>query len=48
MSAFLQSISGVTRTLRAMFVAAAYVAPYVVVFGTPLAGLVALRRYHGG
>ena len=47
-SAFLQSISGVTRTLRAMFVAAAYVAPYVVVFGTPLAGLVALRRYRGG
>ena len=47
-SAFLQSISGVTRTLRAMFVAAAYVAPYVIVFGTPLAGLVALRRYRGG
>jgi len=47
-SAFLGSIGGVTRTLRAMFVAAAYVAPYAVVFGTPLAGLVALRRYRGG
>ena len=47
-SAFLQSISGVTRTLRAMFVAAAYVAPYAIVFGTPLAGLVALRRYRDG
>ena len=47
-SAFLGSISGVTRTLRAMFVAAAYVAPYAIVFGTPLAGLVALRRYRGG
>ena len=48
MSAFLGSIGGVTRTLRAMFVAAAYVAPYVIVFGTPLAGLVVLRRYRGG
>jgi archaellum component FlaC len=45
-AAFLQSVDGVVTTVRALAVAAAYVAPYAVVFGTPLVGAaVAWRRW---
>ena len=46
-AAFLESVSGVTTTLRAMAVATAYLAPYLIVFGTPIAGIAAYRRYRG-
>lgn len=46
LTAFLDSVSGVMTTVRAIAVAAAYLAPYVLVFGTPLVGgVVAWRRY---
>jgi TolA-binding protein len=46
LAAFLESVSGVATAVRALAVAAAYVAPYVVVFGTPLVGAaVAWRRW---
>lgn len=46
LSAFLSSISGVITVLRAIVVGIAYVAPYVLVFGTPvvLGAYLALRR----
>jgi uncharacterized spore protein YtfJ len=46
-AAFLESVSGVTTTLRAMAVATAYLAPYLIVFGTPVVGIVAYQRYRG-
>jgi hypothetical protein len=36
--AFLESVDGVVVVLRAAFVGAAYAAPYVIVFGLPIAG----------
>jgi hypothetical protein len=30
-----------------MAVATAYLAPYLIVFGTPIAGIAAYRRYRG-
>jgi hypothetical protein len=48
-AAFLESVSGVVVTLRAIAVGAAYAAPYLVVFGLPLAGLgYVIRRRRGG
>jgi coenzyme F420-reducing hydrogenase delta subunit len=48
LAAFLQSVDGVVTTVRALAVAGAYLAPYVLVFGTPLVGgAVALRRWRG-
>ncbi|GAB6878509.1 hypothetical protein JCM17823_07830 [Halorubrum gandharaense] len=49
-AAFLASVSGVGTLARATVVGAAYVAPYVIAVGTPLAlvGVVARRRYAGG
>jgi hypothetical protein len=44
-TAFFSSVSGVATTLRALLVAGAYVAPYALVFGLPVLGLVALLRY---
>lgn len=44
LAAFLDSVDGVATTLRALAVASAYVAPYVVVFGAPLVGGVAAWR----
>ncbi len=47
-AAFLASVDGVATVVRALAVAAAYAAPYVVVFGTPVvAGVVAWRRVRG-
>jgi hypothetical protein len=47
-SAFLESLSGVVTVVRAIAVGAAYVAPYLVVFGSPLAaGAVLYRRRRG-
>jgi predicted phage tail protein len=44
-SAFLESVNGVVVTVRALFVAGAYLTPYLIVFGLPLLGLaVVLRR----
>ena len=44
-TAFLESVDGVFVVLRAAFVGAAYAAPYVVVFGLPIAGAaVAIHR----
>lgn len=43
-AAFLDSVDGVVVTLRALAVGAAYVAPYLLVFGVPALGLVALLR----
>lgn len=45
LAAFLESVSGVGTVLRALVVAAAYLAPYVVVFGAPVLGLAALYRH---
>lgn len=48
-AAFLESVNGVVVTLRAIAVGAAYVAPYLVVFGVPLAGVgYVVRRRRGG
>jgi len=48
LAAFLQSVDGVVTTGRALAVAGAYVAPYALVFGTPLVGgAVAMRRWRG-
>lgn len=45
-AAFLESVSGVVTVIRAIAVGLAYVAPYVVVFGSPLAvGAVLYRRH---
>ena len=38
LGAFLSSVSDVVTTFRAMVVAAAYVAPFVIAFGTPVVG----------
>lgn len=43
-AAFLESVSGVATVLRALVVGLAYVAPYALVFGAPVAGLVFLYR----
>jgi len=43
-AAFLDSVDGVATTGRAIAVGIAYVAPYLVVFGTPLVGVVAAWR----
>lgn len=44
-SAFLASVDGVVVSLKTLAVTAAYVAPYLVVFGVPMVGLaVAVRR----
>lgn len=43
-TAFLESVDGVVVTLRAIVVGLAYVLPYVVVFGLPVFGTVALVR----
>lgn len=42
--AFLESVSGVVVTLRALVVGLAYAAPYLIVFGLPALGVVALIR----
>jgi hypothetical protein len=44
LSAFLQSVDGVVVTLRALVVAGAYALPYLVVFGVPVVGAVAVLR----
>lgn len=41
-AAFLESVDGVVVTLRTLVVAIAYATPYLLVFGLPLAGLVAV------
>ncbi|MFB6127552.1 MAG: DUF4349 domain-containing protein [Halolamina sp.] len=46
--AFLDSVSGVLVTARALAVATAYVAPYLAVFGLPLAGVAYVVRSGGG
>lgn len=46
--AFLQSVDGVATTLRALGVGVAYALPYVLVFGTPLAGAILLYRRRAG
>lgn len=47
-AAFLESIDGVVVALRALVVGTAYVTPYLLVFGLPALGLVALlRRWRG-
>lgn len=45
-AAFVDSLGGVATALRALAVGAAYIAPYVLVFGTPvlLGGVIAWRR----
>jgi len=43
-AAFLDSVSGVATTLRAAVVAAAYAAPYALVFGVPVVGLAVVAR----
>jgi hypothetical protein len=43
-TAFLDSVSGVVTTLRAAVVAAAYAAPYALVFGVPAIGLAVVAR----
>lgn len=46
-TAFLESVDGVVVVLRAAFVGAAYAAPYLLVFGLPIAGVAVLvRRQH--
>ncbi|WP_224447084.1 DUF4349 domain-containing protein [Haloprofundus salilacus] len=49
LAAFLESVSGVGVTLRAIVVGVAYAAPYLLVFGTPLVGAAVLlfRRFRG-
>lgn len=47
-AAFLASVEGVATALRALVVGAAYVAPYAVVFGTPLAGGATVVWYRRG
>ncbi|MFB6221611.1 MAG: DUF4349 domain-containing protein [Halolamina sp.] len=48
-TAFLDSVSGVLVTMRALVVGLAYVLPYLLVFGIPAYGVVALvRRLQGG
>jgi vacuolar-type H+-ATPase subunit I/STV1 len=42
--AFLQSVDGVATALRAIGVGMAFVLPYVLVFGAPIAGVVLLYR----
>lgn len=44
LAAFLESVDGVVVVLRALVVALAYVAPYALVFGLPLAGAAWWRR----
>ncbi|KTG10074.1 hypothetical protein AUR64_10770 [Haloprofundus marisrubri] len=49
LAAFLESVSGVGVTLRALVVGFAYAAPYLLVFGVPLVGaVILLRRRFGG
>ncbi|SDM19731.1 protein of unknown function [Halogranum gelatinilyticum] len=43
-TAFLESVDGVVTVARAAFVGAAYAAPYVLVFGLPLAGAAVIIR----
>jgi len=45
--AFVDSVSGVGTTLRMLAVGLAYAAPYLLVFGTPIAGVVWWRRPRG-
>ncbi|WP_224269497.1 DUF4349 domain-containing protein [Haloprofundus salinisoli] len=49
LAAFLESVSGVGVTLRALVVGLAYAAPYLVVFGLPVVGAAVLlhRRVRG-
>lgn len=47
LTAFLESTSGVATTLRALAVAVAYVAPYLLAFGVPVAGTVYVARRRG-
>lgn len=49
LAAFLDSVSGVTVTVRALVVAFAYALPYLLVFGTPLVavGMIVRRRRVG-
>lgn len=44
LAAFADSVSGVATTMRALAVAFAYVAPYLLAFGVPLAGAVYLAK----
>ena len=44
LAAFLESVGGVFVVLRALVVGLAYAAPYLLVFGLPVAGLAALGR----
>jgi len=46
-TAFLESVSGVATLLRAAVVGAAYLAPYLLVLGTPVIGAAALYRARG-
>jgi hypothetical protein len=46
--AFLQSVDGVTTTLRAMAVGVAFALPYVLVFGVPIVGAGLLYRQRSG
>lgn len=49
LSAFLESVDGVVVTLRAIVVSVAYILPYVLVFGVPIAtGLVVVWFRRGG
>lgn len=47
-AAFLESVSGVAVTLRAIVVGIAFVAPYALVFGTPVVGAIAVYWYKAG
>lgn len=48
-AAFLDSVGGVTTTLRALVVAGAYALPYLLVFGLPVGGVAyAVRRRREG
>lgn len=47
LTAFLDSVSGVATTLRALAVGVAYVAPYLLAFGGPIAGAVYVARKRG-
>ena len=48
LAAFLESVNGVAVTLRALVVATAYAAPYLLVFGVPLAAAgYGIRRRRG-
>ncbi|MFB6234200.1 MAG: DUF4349 domain-containing protein [Halopenitus sp.] len=47
LTAFLESTSGVATTLRALSVAFAYAAPYLLAFGAPVAGVVYVAKNRG-